>query len=135
MNGRIKLGPLAVFIVIVAIIMSVLALLTFVTSKADMITAEKYASVTGIKYELDKKGNEFLCELDDMLKNGGTAEMMEGVSPAGKGLYRHTESVDIYTLTVDFEVNGDSYSVNRWKISREWQEDDSMGNLWQRPLS
>ncbi|MBQ3273768.1 MAG: hypothetical protein IJH51_00560 [Christensenellaceae bacterium] len=133
MTDRIKLGPLAIFIVIVAIIMTVLALLTFATARADYATAEKYADVTQIKYELDRMGSEYMMDLDSTLKNGGSIMLMDGAERQGRDLYRHVESIGDYELTIDFSVKGGSYEIKRWKITRVWQEDDSMGNLWHRP--
>ena len=132
MSDRVKLGPLVIFIVIVAIIMTVLALLTFATAKADSATADRYAEVTKIKYALDKAGSEYMMDLDETLKSGGSIMLMDGADQQGRDLYRHTESIGDYELTIDFSVSGDSYDIKRWKITRVWQEDDSMGNLWHR---
>ena len=68
MNSRIKFGPLAVFLVIITLVLSTLAVLTLVTSNADRVLAERYAEVTRIKYSLEEKGNRYLEKLDELRK-------------------------------------------------------------------
>jgi len=78
-------------------------------------------------------GSEYMMDLDSTLKNGGSIMLMDGAERQGRDLYRHVESIGDYELTIDFSVKGGSYEIKRWKITRVWQEDDSMGNLWHRP--
>lgn len=131
MTNRMKLGPLAVFLTIITIILTMLALLEFVTANADVALAERYAQVTQTKYALEQKGNEYLRELDTSLKNGLSPESAGEVTVKQNGLYTHTEKLEEYTLTIDFESDGSGYEVKRWKITREWKEGNPFGNIWQ----
>ena len=131
MTNRIKLGPLAIFLAIITIILTMLALLGFVTANADVALAERYARVTQIKYELEQKGNEFLESLDDSINDGGGLMLRDDITRKSSGLYTHTEELDEYQLTIDFESKGNSYEVKRWKITKDWKEANPFENIWQ----
>ena len=57
---KIRLGPIAIFLVVVAIILTTLATLTLATTNADKVMAERFASVTAVRYELEAQGQQFL---------------------------------------------------------------------------
>ncbi len=131
MNSRIKFGPLAVFLVIITLVLSTLAVLTLVTSNADRVLAERYAEVTRIKYSLEEKGNRYLEKLDELLKEGGDP------ADAGKleekdGIWSHRETEEDYYLLMDFRIDGDSYDLIRWKIEKEWESSDPTDDIWKR---
>jgi len=131
MTGRIKLGPLAIFLAIITIILTMLALLDFVTSNADAALSERYAEVTKTRYELEEKGNQFLMELDEFLKDGNSPLMRDDVTRKGNGVYSHEEQLDEYKLTIEFETEGTGYKIKRWKINKDWKETNQLDNIWQ----
>ena len=65
MKHRIRLGPIAIFLAVIAAVVATLAMLTFATSRADMALAERFAAVTAIRYELDEEGNRFLQAVEE----------------------------------------------------------------------
>ena len=123
MNSKIKLGPLAIFLAIITIILVMLARLNHVTATADVALAERYAEVTKIKYELEEKGSRFLEELDT---GGGERE----ADPA-KDYYTHIEKNGDYTLTIDYTFENGSYHVIRWRITKDWEETNVYENIIQ----
>ena len=131
MINKIKLGPLAIFLTIITIVLTMLALLSFVTANADAALAERYAQVTQIKYALEKQGNDFLKDLDDFLKEGNSLMLRDDVTRNSKGVYSHIEELDEYQLTIEFETDGDRYQIKRWKISKDWEEENPFDNIWQ----
>ena len=123
MNRKIKLGPLAIFLAIITIILVMLALLNHTTANADVVLAERYAEVTQIKYDLEKEGAKFLKELD-----GGNPQDL--VPLEGKdGIYSHIIKNGDYSLTIDFTLEGDGYQVKRWQIHKEWEETNQYENI------
>ena len=131
MINKIKLGPLAIFLTIITIVLTMLALLSFVTANADAALAERYAQVTQIKYALEKQGNDFLKDLDDFLKEGNSLMLRDDVTRNSKGVYSHIEELDEYQLTIEFETDGDRYQIKRWKISKDGEEENPFDNIWQ----
>ena len=65
MSHKIRLGPIAVFLAVIAAVVATLAILTFATSRADVALAERFAAVTVIRYELDEEGGRFLQEVEE----------------------------------------------------------------------
>ena len=61
----IKLGPLALLLAVISICLTTLGILTFTTARADLRLAEKYASTVRTRYELERRGQEFLQELSE----------------------------------------------------------------------
>ena len=61
----VKLGPLALLLAVISICLTTLGILTFTTARADLRLAEKYASTVRTRYELERRGQEFLQELSE----------------------------------------------------------------------
>jgi hypothetical protein len=70
MDHKIRLGPIAIFLTIVAIVLSTLAVLTAATAGADKVMAERFASVTQIRYELESEGEQYLQKIDSLAAEG-----------------------------------------------------------------
>ncbi len=128
MNHKIRLGPVAVFLAVIAVVLACLAMLSVATSRADTALAERFASVTKTRYELEADGERFLAEADKALAEGN-GRIPDGAEPMGGGLLYYSEK-DGYELTVRVEESGSHYTVAEWKISRIWEEDDPMDDLW-----
>ena len=73
MSHKIRLGPIAVFLAVVAVVLTTLAILTTATSNADRLMAERFARVTQIRYELEDEGNQYLMEVDEQAMKGRVA--------------------------------------------------------------
>ena len=135
MNSRIRLGPLAIFLAIITIILAMLGLLNYVTSTADAALAERYARVTATKYELEQKGSIFVSQADSILKGGGSLTenginaQDEKKEKEGKEIYTHIEQTDGYTLTVDYSCEAEGIRILRWRISKDWEEQNVFENI------
>ena len=75
MVHKTRLGPIAVFLTIVAMVITTLALLTVATSNADRVMAGRFANITQTRYELEADGERFIAAVA-----AGNAESMEGVT-------------------------------------------------------
>ena len=130
MKHRIRLGPIAIFLAVIAAVVATLAMLTFATSRADMALAERFAAVTAIRYELDEEGNRFLQAVEET--SGKMAEGSgETTALAGGGWKYYTEK-EGYALTVEVVPAGSEsgWQVTKWKINKLWEGDDPFEDLW-----
>lgn len=106
-TGKLRLGMLSILMTVIVICMSVLSLLSYATSLADLRLARRYAETVRIRYELEEEGRA-------LLKEGNTADIME------------TEiQKEGYALNI--KADGD---LSLWRIRRIWTEDDSIDELW-----
>lgn len=119
----IRLGPLALLLLIVAVALSTLSILTFTTAKADLTLAKRFARSVEIRYELEKEGNRFLAEVAE----DPSALQGENVTYED-GHYCYRTTLDGYTLTIILKEDTSEFSF--WQIRREWEHDDTIDNLW-----
>ena len=123
MNRPLRLGPLAILLLVISIVMSTMSILTYTTARADMILTERYADTVEIRNELELEGNKFLSDIH----NSSTAINSYNTKYAD-GIYVYTVSKDGYVLTV--KVTEDNYSLVHWEIHREWEHGDTIDDLW-----
>ena len=136
MKHRIRLGPIAIFLAVIAAVVATLAMLTFATSRADMALAERFAAVTAIRYELDEEGNRFLQAVEET--SGKAAETPAGDALTGEttalagGGWKYYAEKEGYALTVEVVPAGSEsgWQVTKWKINKLWEGDDPFEDLW-----
>lgn len=133
----IKLGPLALLLTIISICLTTLSILTYTTSGADLRLADKYAETVRIRYDLEREGQAFLQEADETLSSGLPLNALFDAMPAPGGGITKTFEQDGTTLTVTLLPTSPSsasgtagYRISEWKILRQWEEDNSIGNIW-----
>ncbi|MBQ6440010.1 MAG: hypothetical protein IJJ06_07685 [Mogibacterium sp.] len=126
MTHKTRLGPLAIFLVIVAMVITTLAVLTVATSNADITMARRYADITQIRYGLEAQGEEFLSYAE-----AGRAPEMDGVTRADGG-YEFTAENGGYRLEAAVAGPGadGSYEVTKWKLTKIWNASDPMNSIW-----
>ena len=129
----IKLGPLALLLTIISICLTTLSILTFTTSGADLRLAQKYADTVQIRYALEKEGQDFLQEAGDTVSAGLPLSTIFDASPVRGGGITKTFEQDGTLLTVTLAPDAADprgFSVEAWTIVRQWEEDNSIGNIW-----
>lgn len=130
MNHKTRLGPIAIFLVIVTMVITTLAVLTVATSNADVTMAKRFADITQIRYGLEAQGEEFLSYAESA---GGSnpADHMDGVTETGNG-YEFTAEDGGYRLEVAVTRQGGSggYEVTKWKLTKIWSASDPMNSIW-----
>ena len=119
----IRLGPLALLLTVISICLTILAILTFTTARADLRLAEKYAETVQTRYALEKEGQEFLSRLD------AARETLPEPNEAG------VRRVDLehggIWLHIDLADDGKGgYDVISWRQEKSWEQDDTIDNLW-----
>lgn len=131
MAHKLRLGPIAVFLTVVAIILTTLATLTIATSRADAVLAERFATMTAIRYSLEKEGNEFLYEVTQKLENGTSLNNISDLNRSGDGMYEYKAEKDGYELKIRLAPEGsDSFSIEEWKITKIWNEEELSQDIW-----
>jgi len=127
MGTKIRLGPIAVFLTIIAAVLASLAMLTVATSRADARLAERYADVTKLRYELEADGSRFVKEAEAF--HAGNGQLPEGSAQTENGL-SYTKEKDGYSLEIELADIGTGYEITGWKLRKLWVEDDPMEDLW-----
>ena len=124
----VRLGPLALLLTVISICLTVLAILTFTTARADMALAEKYADTIRLRYELEAEGQSFLAEADAAAAEG-TIELIDGLERDFRGVQWYTLERDGSRMRIGLRPGFDGVTVVAWKHERLWEEDDTL-NLW-----
>ena len=73
MSHKIRLGPIALFLAVVAIVLATLAVLTAATTNADKVLAERFAGVTQTRYGLEAEGEKFVQAYDEEARDGNVS--------------------------------------------------------------
>ena len=106
-TGRLRLGMLSILLTVIVICMSVLSLLSYATSLADMRLANRYAKTVEIRYELERQGRL-------LIRNQGAV---------------NTEiELEGYKLVIETDESG---QIKTWCIEKIWQQDDTIDELWE----
>jgi hypothetical protein len=127
----VRLGPIALFLAIVSIILVMLALLSVATSNADRVLAERFAAVTKERYALEADGERFIMALDEQAVKGKIKEadlMMEKTKTGYKKSIKATD----YILNIEVTKPDQSgkFNITKWEIKKKWKEDNPYKNIW-----
>ena len=124
MSRKIRLGPIAVFLAVVAVVLSTLAVLTVATTNADKVLADRFAGATQTRYALEAEGERFLQQYDEKVAGGLAVSAADRTKEIEK---------DGYTLkiTVTEPDASGSWDVTEWKVIKDWNADDPYQNIWQ----
>ena len=131
MNHRTRLGPLAIFLAVVVMVITTMAVLTIATSNADRTMAKRFASVTQTRYQLEADGERFISEAAKAHASGGGYTSSDMVQATDQG-YQFYEELNGYSITVAITVpdaNG-NYELLEWKVSKLWNADDPVKDIW-----
>ena len=124
MTHKIRLGPIAVFLVVVTIIITTLAILTLATTNADLVMAQRFAAVTEIRYDLESEGQQFIKDYDEKIAAGaGGIQDADRITTIDKNGY----TLEIELSTPD--ANGD-FEILKWKLKKNWNADDPYKHIW-----
>ncbi len=131
MSHKIRLGPIAIFLVVVAIILTTLSVLTLATTNADRVMAERFASVTAIRYDLEAEGQQFLRDYDQQASAGPINAAAINARATAEG-YSTAIEKDGYTLEIEVTAPtaDGSYEITKWDLKKEWNADDPYQHIW-----
>ncbi len=122
-NPPIRLGSLALLLTVISICLSILAVLTFTTARADMYLAEKYAGTVQERYALDKDGQEYLSRLNCGLESAP--------EPDADGICRVELERGGSLLHIGLSDEGQGGpTVRIWRQEKKWEQNETIDNLW-----
>ena len=132
MNHRTRLGPIAIFLAVVVMVITTMALLTLATSNADRTMALRFASVTQTRYQLEADGEKFISDAARAYAEGSAFDPGDNgkVTEDGLEFYEEAEGYSI-TVRISEPDSGGRYEVLEWKVSKLWNSDDPVNNIWQ----
>ena len=107
-KAPVKLGPLALLLTVISICLTVMAILTFATARADRRLSEKYAATVLLRYELDGEGQAWYASVADT-----------------PGVQETVLEKDGSTLTIRVEEG----RITAWRHERAWEENLDL-DLW-----
>ena len=131
MRHNIRLGPIAVFLTVVAVVVATLAVLSTSTANADKVMAERFADVTKARYELEARGQLFIQKYDEQVRSGSVDPGKLGAEKSGSGEVKEIKGKG-YILEVGVSSAGPDgkYRVTGWKLKKQWNADDPYSNVW-----
>lgn len=130
---QMRLGTVAVLFTVVVLCISVLAVLSVATVRADKAMAERYAQQVSERTDLENAGQRWLKEVDDALQTKGTALTQDDL-PKGSSLdggkistvcVGNTRTLTI-ELELDFANSVPSYTILSWINTAQWEEDTQL---------
>ena len=119
----IKLGPLALLLTVISICLTVLAILSFTTARADLRLAEKYAKTVSERYLLEAEGQELLAELQD--SDPGMLDMERDAN----GVWWTDLEKDGAHLHIGVKKSADGWEPVAWRMDKDWEEDTEL-DVW-----
>lgn len=132
-HRNVRLGTISVLFTVVVLCVSVLAVLSVTTVRADQAMAQRYAQQVSARSELENAGQRWLKAVQDAVAEKGAAltqaDLPEGTQLDGQ-VVQAALSTDERTLTVKLELDFDGASTNvrvlSWVNSANWQEDERL---------
>lgn len=122
-------GGIALLMAFAVLCLTVFALLSLTTVRADVRLADASVQAVSDYYAADQAAQAILARL----RRG---ELPEGVTSIGENLYAYSCPVsDRQQLEVEVEVDGAAYRILRWQTvpTGEWEADDSL-EVWDGTL-
>ena len=126
----IKLGPMALLLTVISICLTTLSILTFTTSRADLSLARRYADTVTARYHLMNQGEEFLRDAAELAEQGMPVSSIPGTMPGPGGRTNYELEEDGMILTISLKAADGGIEVLEYRVTKDWAEDTSPGNLW-----
>lgn len=115
------IGVSSLLVIFAVLCLTVLALLSVSTVRAEQRLSEKAAETIEGYYAADREAEEILARLR-------AGERPEGVSEEN-GIYNYACGIsENLALLVELEIEGENYTILRWQAvsTADWQADDSL---------
>lgn len=125
MNRAVRLGPLALLLTVVAIVVTMLGLLALSTARGDLGTAQRYADSVKLRYALEARGQEFLQQA---VEDPG---VLTGLREDSEKIRWKTFTQEGMTLHIGLKTEDNGCQVAAWVFARdEWEPEEEHGGLW-----
>ena len=125
MKRTVRLGPLALLLTVVAMVVTVLSLLALSTARGDLSTAQRYADSVKLRYSLEIQGQEFLQQAVE------EPSVLSGLDRDDEGVIWKTFAQDGLSLNIGLQEENNGCRVTAWVFARDdWQPEEELGGLW-----
>ena len=135
MTGRrnVRLGTIAVLFTVVVLCVSVLAVLSVATVRADRAMSQRYAQQVTARSELENEGQRWLRQVLNAAEAHSAAlteaDLPENTTLDGQTV-RTTLTTGGRTLTAEVELDFDGaspdYRILSWVNVADWEEDEQV---------
>ena len=135
MTGRrnVRLGTIAVLFTVVVLCVSVLAVLSVATVRAERVMSQRYAQQVTARSELENEGQRWLRQVLNAAEAHGAAlteaDLPENTTLDGQTV-RTTLTTGGRTLTAEVELDFDGaspdYRILSWVNAADWEEDEQV---------
>lgn len=136
----VRFGALSLLLLIVSIVLALLAVLALTTAHAASSMTERHVAYVDEVYVLEAQGQQWLARTDGALVDAQAegslsslgAYLTDGAAVSGDTVSVTLGSAEALKLDIVLKVGADyRYTIESWKITREFPEDAAIGNLWQ----
>lgn len=130
---QVRFGTISVLFTVVVLCISVLAVLSVATVRADKAMAERYAQQVSERAKLENEGQRWLEKIDRAVQTKGTA-LTQGDLPSGTSMdgtkITTVCTTDSRTLTIELELDFaesiPSYTIVTWINVAQWEENTQL---------
>lgn len=131
----IRTGWLSLIVMVVVVCLAVLGVLSLVTARAMLATAQKQADYVQQTYELEMLGQQWLSQVETVCSEAFSeeellAELPEGTRVDGDLLRYVAQNSDERQLSIAVQLEDRQIRVVEWRQVRQWQETENIGQLW-----
>lgn len=125
-----RLGVLALLLLVIGILMATLGVLTLSTAQADLRLARRYGEMTQAQYRREAAGQDFLRQASEALERGEDLSALEGVTRNGD-LFEKTITTGNTSLKIALRPGEEGgYAIVRWETDTRWVPQETTGKLW-----
>ena len=148
-RGSVRIGPISLFMLVIVICISVMAVLAVSTAKATYTLTERQAEAVENVYENETAAQTLLSLVDKQLATGVTeADRLWGLSNLAERVSTATTQAEVWVegdyLVAQFVTDGSkyldirveicedaSYRIESWKATTQWPESETESTgLW-----
>ena len=131
----IRTGWLSLIVMVVVVCLAVLGVLSLVTARAMLATAQKQADYVQQTYELEMLGQQWLSQVETVCSEASSeeellSELPEGTRVDGDLLRYVAQNSDERQLSIAVQLEDRQIRVVEWRQVRQWQETENIGQLW-----
>ena len=123
---KVRLGSISILLSVVILCVTVLAVLSLTSARADALMAESFGEQTKSYYELQAEGQAFLAEIDEMIRKGGYETAAAYIELDEDGNLVQVIEKDSMKLTIVLAKDDTSktgYQVLSYRTEVLWEED------------
>ena len=132
----IRTGWLSLIVLVVVVCLAVLGVLSLVTGRTMLATAQKQADYVQQTYALETLGQQWLAQVQTGWEQSATPEQLLETLPEGTeldgDLLRYVAQTDEdRQLSIAVQLEEGQVRVVEWQQLRQWKETENVGQLWE----